>query len=147
MKQQLDRPQASITKSLIRWTASTQKNCVHTGYWTLTNRIGFSVKLGPSCTNVVQIWVDDRASQVPEPLSLNDQAVNFFFLQGRKVGWPTTPFERFLLSISIINLIAFCQECRSLICSFNHYLFRFIIHKIFSLARDWSKHITWPNIL
>ena len=22
----------------------------------------------------------------------------------------------------------------------------FIIHQIFSLARDWSKHVTWPNI-
>ena len=33
--------------------------------------------LGPSCTSVVQIWVEDKASQVPEPLSLNDRAVNF----------------------------------------------------------------------
>ena len=31
-------------------------------------------------------------------------------------------------------------------CSCDCKLFLFIIHQIFSLARDWSKCITWPNI-
>ena len=26
------------------------------------------------------------------------------------------------------------------------YIYIFIIHQIFSLARDWSKHVTWANI-
>ena len=26
------------------------------------------------------------------------------------------------------------------------YIIHIIIHQIFSLVRDWSKHVTWPNI-
>ena len=34
-------------------------------------------------------------------------------------------------------IIYFCQiHCRG---------YFFIIHQIFSLARDWSRHVTWPN--
>ena len=35
------------------------------------------------------------------------------------------------------------KRCHSLT---NHNIWAIIIHQIFSLARDWSKHVKWPNI-
>ena len=42
-----------------------------------------------------------------------------------------------IMSTDNYPIIYFCQiHCRG---------YFFIIHQIFSLARDWSRHVTWPN--
>ena len=54
-----------------------------------------------------------------------------------------------------VQLFGYLKNCRlwSRLVSLKRLLLQigmiwsFIIHQIFSLARDWSKHVTWPNIL
>ena len=49
-----------------------------------------------------------------------------------------------MFSISIITQVII--EIRALSLAENGVIFRFIIHQIFLLARDWSKRVAWPNI-